>query len=611
MKKFFLVLCIIVTACLIITSCVASHKLQSEKMIKTHEELLVNEENVYSKPMKIAEENSVYCYEVAERVELKLDKINQTAFTSESALILGNIDNEQRLICAKNGDVRQIQIPYSVLCFTTFDQKLLLLCKTEDGHAILTMTSDGNTITEKSVALENSSDAKSIVVDSFGKIYISEENQILVFDSNCKLEKELESDWQLLSLVQASDGSVYVQTAAAQGQSTDPSFLLMHIDLTNEKLEPVSSMNDDKHPLNDRPFSNCNNSNFHLLINGKDFLCGVSLTDGSITRLLSWADIGSECIVYGAAPIGNGFAAIVSSKDTGLPFFCYLLPTEHIKSVVELACIGYLDSEMTRAVQMFNSTNIEHIVEVTYYEETRLNLEFASGGSPDIIHLASHQYEQYVSKGLLLDLNEVMDGVQAPELNELLIGPIKAMSNDDSLYLIMPTYTISTMIGQRFAFENDGWNLVDVQSFLCDYPDFQLFANGELYIPMTTLLQYNLSSFIDFDKAQCSFESDDFIELMEVAKKCSASSDQHTKDSLVFAATIDSVENYYRQSVQYDSFAFVGYPANIGSGHCISAASCSYAFCKYGKKLRRCFGFFEFSFKSTISGASRNSSAIS
>lgn len=198
------------------------------------------------------------------------------------------------------------------------------------------------------------------------------------------------------------------------------------------------------------------------------------------------------------------------------------------KKIVEVYAL-YTDDDFEMSVIDFNKKSSEYRVEVTKYGKeypddplTRLNNDIIAGKIPDVIML--HPYmpiDSYISKGFLADLYGYMDNDGTVSRADFLEGVMKAYETNGCLYELVPSFSISTLAGKVSRAGSDmGWTVDEFIRFADENHDKNIIGDEytlsmirEDFFRSVTNLCYE--NFIDREKGECSFASDDFIRLME------------------------------------------------------------------------------------------------
>ena len=126
--------------------------------------------------------------------------------------------------------------------------------------------------------------------------------------------------------------------------------------------------------------------------------------------------------------------------------------------------------------------------------------------------------DSYIAKGLLSDLYKFMDKDEEINKENYLPNVLEAFSQNGKLYSITPSFSIQTVVGAAsdVGTEN-GWTMADYIALAEKNPDKQLFAEMTRDSFLYNQLSYCIGSYVDKSTGKCSFNSDGFKQLLEVA----------------------------------------------------------------------------------------------
>ena len=223
---------------------------------------------------------------------------------------------------------------------------------------------------------------------------------------------------------------------------------------------------------------------------------------------------------------------------------------------------------------------------------TQLNNDIITGGMPDILIPDNMPVETYISKGLVADIGSLIE--QDPELSqvEFLQNVFDAYSVDGTLYYVVPNFSVNTMIAKTsLVGDRTSWTLEEMKQVVASMgEDAQ--AIGELSRDgfMSTAMQYCGNDFIDVKTGKCSFNSDNFINMMEYAKTLpeeidwdslygndnywtSYESQYRDNRTLLMQLYIGNMSNLnYQLNGNFgEPVTYIGFPTESGKGSYISA----------------------------------------
>lgn len=221
-----------------------------------------------------------------------------------------------------------------------------------------------------------------------------------------------------------------------------------------------------------------------------------------------------------------------SSTEGGL--FTKVAPEDIPDKQVMVLGGNYIPSDLRkRAVEYNKSSDTHRIVLKDYstyntYEDykaayTQMNNDIISGSMPDILIVDSYgmSIENYVSKGLLANIDELI--AKDPELSqtEFLDNVFEAARVNGKLYEILPSFYVMTYVGKTsLVGDRTQWTMEEAQQVLSTMPEgAKLFGDMTRGGFFSQVMQMCGSDFIDVSTGKCNFDSAEFISLMEYAKE--------------------------------------------------------------------------------------------
>lgn len=200
-------------------------------------------------------------------------------------------------------------------------------------------------------------------------------------------------------------------------------------------------------------------------------------------------------------------------------------------TTLRLAC-NYISRDLRTQVLNFNRANKDVRIEVVDYSQfnteddysagvTKLNTEIISGNVPDIFVSDQLPIEQYGAKGLLYDLYTLIDADGELSRESFIPNILKAMESDGKLYSIASSFGIMSLVGNADVVgEEMGWTLQEMMDVINAHPEVQyvLDPGTTKAAILQTMLALNLNEYVDWATGECSFNSQDFIDMLDFLK---------------------------------------------------------------------------------------------
>ncbi len=190
-----------------------------------------------------------------------------------------------------------------------------------------------------------------------------------------------------------------------------------------------------------------------------------------------------------------------------------------------------LDDQMRSWIVAYNTEHPECRIEVKEYGGEgaeagllRLNADILAGHAPDIIDLEDIDVGPYIAKGILTDLYPLMDADAEMGREDFVPGILKQYEEDGKLYGIMAGYRLETLMGKEAVVgEPSGWTVERMQEVLARVPEDGCFIdNMAPYGLLRILLHMGMGEYLDWENGTCSFDSEEFIRVLELANSMSS-----------------------------------------------------------------------------------------
>jgi len=371
-----------------------------------------------------------------------------------------------------------------------------------------------------------------------GSIYISTEGKVVVMDSSMNIQFTLEDEnlWGG-NTITLSDGRVAVVTSVSDTLNETYTRQLKTIDAAKKDWGETIELPDQAYQL----YSGAGEYLFYYQLGETLYGYKAEAAEGEEreTRILNWLDadlpvdelefftfLEDGRMVVMARAWGNRTGG--SSENLAI-----LTPTDRStlpeKTYLTYATM-YLGQDERNRIIDFNRTNQNYRIEVKDYSEfntdedyeagtKKLNTEILAGQIPDIINVSNLPIRQYGAKGILEDLwpfieNDSEIGGRAG----LMERPFLAAEQDGKLYQIFSTFGIQTLAGAPSVVgDRNSWTLQDMQDALATMPEgCSLLAQYNTKDDMLrTVISQNLDAFVNWDTGECSFDSQEFKDLLE------------------------------------------------------------------------------------------------
>ncbi|MDR1328650.1 MAG: hypothetical protein LBK23_03535 [Oscillospiraceae bacterium] len=302
------------------------------------------------------------------------------------------------------------------------------------------------------------------------------------------------------------------------------------------------------------------------------------------------------------APIdGGGFVMAPTrfGSMSGGAITVSLLTEDKNASVGEktVLTLGVLAGNVNHVTRFNGSSNTSRVIIKDYYSEggaAQLDLDIISSRAPDIICLPAPS-SKYASKGVLADLTPFLEsGKHGLSREDMFENILELGSADGKLFQIAPSFNIWTLAGKQSVFGERGTvTPAELAAIADEYPDAVIIPDITPYFWLSYELWHCTEDFIDWESGVCSFDSREFIGILEFSKRFPAEIDYSGRYSSqdafaeyerdIAAAFIEDRALLYRtytycggvrmahdmDTVFGEKTALIGYPTTGGNGSVI------------------------------------------
>ena len=269
-------------------------------------------------------------------------------------------------------------------------------------------------------------------------------------------------------------------------------------------------------------------------------------------------------------------------------------PSSEVTEKVTLTLGGmYISQDIQSSIIKFNKSSDQYRITIKDYSETmgteenawedaltRMNNDILTGNAPDMISLDNMNVKMLAAKGVLEDLTPYLESSGRLSREDMIDSVLKAYTMSDTLCGIPLTFYISTLIsGVSVVGEETGWTVDEMIATADQMPaDAPIMEYATKNSMLQTLIVYGVDSYMNWETGECSFESDEFIKVLEFAnrfpKERTYSEDDPVMPELVEQGkllavnqTISSAGDYQIiKTIWGEDVTCIGYPTNSGNG---------------------------------------------
>ena len=433
-----------------------------------------------------------------------------------------------------------------------------------------------------------------ITLDKDGNIYVADnQSYIAVYDKEGNLLSNIDVEGWGSGLVTTADGSVYYNYMDEVNWEEN----LVKVDVENGKLgDSLGKLPENNYNTN----LYINEDNQVYVTNDSNGLQLYDLVSQETTDILNWLDYDiNGDNVYIVTELEDGrILAYCESYDEEKTTYEIITLTEtdeplEAKTVLTYATFG-TDSQITDAIIRFNKNSEDYRIEVVDYYDSEdyeagldaFNEALLNGEYADLINVSWDNYNTYASKGLYVDLNTLIDEHSDINREDYFENVLNAFEIDGKLYAMPTSFSLSTLAGKSSIWGDTQTlttqKISEVVKKAGD--DAELINYGTKSDWLNLSLQGSMNRYINWETGECSFDSEEFIAVLELANLLPAESNWEEGDVsapkkiqagklLLNGEYFNSITDYQvTKAVFGEDVAFLGYPDATGSGTLINGA---------------------------------------
>ena len=468
-------------------------------------------------------------------------------------------------------------------------------------YSVQAYDADGNQIYDADLSelIGDNGNTSSILADADGNAYLSLESWgendssyfIEVLDKDGKDKGKIALDNWSDGLVMLSDGRIGVSSYGDTGREID----IIDKDtmaLSDEKIEIGSD------------FKGIKDENTMYVSDGSSIYL-YNVKTGDKEKYLTWVDcniLSSSVTSFGSlsdgrmAVLTRNWSNRTNQTETEVALIEEVDKSEIPESTkINVACL-YIDSDLEERVIEFNKKSQDAKISIKSYFDDNMEYEdmvnnfttaVASDKSIDMVVFDSYaQMANYASKGLLTDLYALMDGDSDVTKADFIPSVLSSCEFSGKLVALPQTFSINTVVGKTSDVgDTPGWTLDDVKALLASKEDgTQLFYGMTRSDILDFCLNLGYKEFINMEDATCSFDNEDFVDVLEFAAMFPENFEyEEDVDETVLLNTgkvllsaygisdFDQIQMY--REIFGGELTYIGYPTNEGNGAMLNLSS--------------------------------------
>lgn len=368
-----------------------------------------------------------------------------------------------------------------------------------------------------------------ILVDEKGKIVLVGGSQLYILDGNFQLTREIavEDNWKLVDIAVTKAGQIIC--VESNFMDSNVSVRVRGLNVENGNWGEIYDIDCNDYSGNDYIMYGMDTDLYYRNNSG---IYSFDIAEKKSIKLL---DYEASYLTLEEAdrivPMGEGkFIGVAyhdgsKKKNSGLVVYSKAASVDNENRQAIIYGGLWINDDVKNEILAFNKENKEYRIEIRDYgvEEdpiAKMNTDIIAGNIPDIIDLSYTSAEKYVEMGLLEDLTAYLEKDSEISTQDIIDSVLEAMKIDGTLYYVAPGFSIKTIAGRtKDVGTGTGWTFSEMKQLLEKKgKDVRLFYD-EASIGKASLLYYFLESgyadYIDWKTGKCSFNSQEFKELLE------------------------------------------------------------------------------------------------
>lgn len=314
---------------------------------------------------------------------------------------------------------------------------------------------------------------------------------------------------------------------------------------------------------------------------------------------------------------GDGRIFLFSNNGEDATEIALLTPTPVAECPVkEEVTLGTVDagSNMLESVAKFNRQNEEYSVSILNYciggrsrddALAALKLDISIGKGPDIWVLDEFDApEELFPSGCFEDLLPWLDGSSQYKKEDFIAQALDIYTYDGKLMAVPNYFYLRTIMGKPdIVGERMGWNMDDVKEVIQSHPDASVFNNTSNAYIMDICMRNMMGIFVDFEKGKASFDSQEYVELLDFVKNLP---DNSTEDELLSRGDISMFTDLQKiEAILGWKYTCISYPAPDRTPDCIIRGRGAYAVSAVSQNKEGAWKFIEWTFSAQEKATAR------
>jgi len=217
----------------------------------------------------------------------------------------------------------------------------------------------------------------------------------------------------------------------------------------------------------------------------------------------------------------------IAIGDMGMITDYEKVPADQVKDkeIITLGAVwGAYD--ISSQIINYNKTNDTYRIKLIDYSEystpddwmagiKRFNADITGGNAPDIIIPETSSVQNLIDKGVFTDLTPLMNAADGVKKEDLVENAQTMFADGEELYCVYPSFYIDALLIKE-SYYKEGMTIDDVIEWE-NKTGCKAFESGTKSSVLDILMRHGMDAFLDPKTGKCSFDSEEFIKLLDYA----------------------------------------------------------------------------------------------
>lgn len=247
--------------------------------------------------------------------------------------------------------------------------------------------------------------------------------------------------------------------------------------------------------------------------------------------LFCWKDYGYQMPIVQSMGVTSDerIAVVLFSDETVLLFTRTLAEKKEeivLGTVIPTTVLRDTVSKFNRSSDKYHITVKDYSAgrasSVQEVEEawTRLKLDLVSGNGPDIIDMLDKQIRMYAEQGLVEDLTPWLEKSSVIGREDFVGHVLEGVTFDGILVALPKQIMVETVTGRVSDVGTDaGWTMEEFRNLAEQNPGKQILRYPGKEELLDFCLRANLDEFVQWETGKCSFDSSEFVQILEFVNR--------------------------------------------------------------------------------------------